>query len=189
MVVGRSPLITRLLVWALAIVAIDGVVIVTRDDSHPPASRASQSASSASSTTTTTTSGGATESSAGDATSTTATGGDSPTTNDATTPTTVAASSCARSGEEVVAHLHGDGDTPQSASFCVEGRWQVRWQVDEGSGVAGTVNDDDADKAYAFISMEAGQNSEDFQMGCNHCTLELTPDGSAYDVLVVDVEG
>jgi hypothetical protein len=183
-VVGRSPLITRLLVWALAIVAIDGVVIATRDDSQTQASRA---ATAVSTTTATTATGAGDASSAGDATSTTATDGDSTTATTDGSVTTVSTDS-STGGEKVVAELSGDGDTSTSKSFHVDGRWQLRWRVEPGGGVAAPVQDDDNHNAFAYVGMQPGQSSVEFPTGCS-CTLELTPDGSAYDVLVVDVEG
>jgi hypothetical protein len=36
--------------------------------------------------------------------------------------------------------------------------------------------------------MQAGDDSAGFDAGCD-CTLQLVPDGSAYDVVVVDVDG
>jgi hypothetical protein len=66
----------------------------------------------------------------------------------------------------------------------------VRWRVEDGgSGVTGIVsNDDDPNQSASFVPMSPGEGSSGFVDGCN-CTLQLTPDGSAYDVLVVDVDG
>jgi hypothetical protein len=93
------------------------------------------------------------------------------------------------SGEIVVAHLRGDGETLSSAGFHADGHWQLRWHVDPGNGVAATVdNDDDPNHPVLFAGLTPGDGSTDVGTGCN-CTLHLTPDGSGYDVLVVDVEG
>ena len=90
----------------------------------------------------------------------------------------------------VVAHLQGDGNTPMSASFHVDGHWQLRWHVGQGgNGVAATVdNDDDPNHPVLFAGLTPGEGSKDVSTGCS-CTLHLTPDGSDYDVEVVDVEG
>jgi hypothetical protein len=176
-VVGQPALIARLLVWALAIVAVDGVVIATSDGAHKPATRTAQAVA----TTTTTTSR--------EATTATVVAAESTTSVSATTPTTVTTTSRTGSGEVVVAHLQGDGETSQSAGFHVEGHWQLRWRVDQGgNGVAATVDDDDTGTQKLFAGLTPGEGSSDVPTGCN-CTLHLTPDGSAYDVLVVDVEG
>jgi predicted regulator of Ras-like GTPase activity (Roadblock/LC7/MglB family) len=171
-VVGRPALISRLLVWALLVVAIDGIVIVGGNDDHTPSSRPAQ----ASSTTTTAATG---------ATPTVAGGSDDPAATQATTQTTMITSA----GEVVVAHVQGDGDTPSSVAFHVEGQWQLRWRVDQGgNGVAVTVDDDDSGMPMTFAGLTPGEGTTDVTSGCN-CTLHVTPDGSAYDVVVVDVEG
>jgi hypothetical protein len=167
-VVGRPALITRLLVWALAIVAIDGAVIARGND------REAATPSARGSSTTATTA----------ASSTTA--GETSTLE--TTPTSETTTSITSSGEVVVAHLQGDGNTAASAGFHVEGRWQLRWRVDQGgNGVAATV-EDDTGAPKTFAGLTPGEGTLDISTGCS-CTLHLTPDGSAYNVLVVDVEG
>jgi hypothetical protein len=164
-VVGRSSLIVRLFVWALAVVAIDGVVIARGSDDDKPVTQPAQSAAAE--------------------TSTTAAAGENPTSTLATAPVATASSS----SEVSVAHLHADGDTLSSVGFHVEGRWQLRWRVDQGgNGVAATVDDDDTGEQKLFTGLTPGEGSTEVATGCN-CTLHLTPDGSAYDVLVVDVEG
>jgi hypothetical protein len=89
----------------------------------------------------------------------------------------------------VVAHLQGDAETPNSATFDVVGRWQLRWQVGQGgNGVAATVKDNRGGGQGFFMGLEPGSGSIERDGGCS-CTLELIPDGAGYDVQVVDVEG
>jgi hypothetical protein len=122
-------------------------------------------------------------------TATTIAAGGRPTSTVGTGDPITTTTSIAPSGEVVVAHLQGDADTPSSASFHVDGHWQLRWRVEQGKGVAATVdNDDDPNQSPFFVPMTPGEGSHGFVDGCN-CTLHLTPDGSTYDVLVVDVEG
>jgi hypothetical protein len=103
----------------------------------------------------------------------------------ATTQTKTAVSS----GEVVVANVAGDGDTPATVSFHTSGRWQIRWRVDgAGTGAAITVDDDDRGIQRLFNGLFPGQGSLFVAEGCN-CTLRVTPDGSGYDVTVVDVDG
>ncbi|MEY2451912.1 MAG: hypothetical protein QOD92_1486 [Acidimicrobiaceae bacterium] len=170
-----------LLVWSLAVVAVDGVVIA-RDRDPDPATRSSAPAlstttSATASTTTTTTSAEGSEST----TSTTvSTSTESPTSVEPTSSAT---------GEPVIAHLQGDGDTPSKETiFRVEGRWQLRWHVDQsGNGAAAVVRDDSGGDQGFFLGLD-GDGSIDREDGCS-CTLQVTPDGSAYDVVVVDLEG
>jgi hypothetical protein len=85
--------------------------------------------------------------------------------------------------------VSGDGETPATVSFHANGRWQLRWRVDAaGPGAAITVDDDDRGSQRYFTGLIPGQGSIDFDEGCN-CTLHVTPDGSGYDLMVVDVEG
>lgn len=101
------------------------------------------------------------------------------------TTTTVAPSS---PGETVVAHLQGDGETSNSATFDVVGRWELRWHVDDGGqGVAATFKDNRGGDQGFFLGLVA-DGSINREGGCS-CTMELVPDGSAYDVLVVDLDG
>jgi hypothetical protein len=89
----------------------------------------------------------------------------------------------------VVAHLTGDGETPAAESFHTTGHWLIRWRVDDGGpGVAITVDDDDRGDQRLFSGLMPGRGSLEVEGGCN-CTLHVTPDGSGYDVTVVDVEG
>jgi len=206
-------MITRLLVWALAIVAIDAVVIATNDDSSASASasatRAAQAAVTATSSstvttatttttttttisTTTTTTTTTTAPAAEQTTSTTLASADATTTTVATAPPTTAtgtepgATCVSTPGPGEVAHLNCDGETPSSATFQVTGKWMVRWQVEPGTGVAGNVLYDNGQSF--FVPMKPGEGSSGFVEGCT-CTLELVPDGSAYDVVVLDVDG
>jgi hypothetical protein len=97
--------------------------------------------------------------------------------------------SVALSGEVVVARVTGDGETPATLSFHTTGRWEIRWRVDDaGPGAAITVDDDDRGNQRLFTGLLPGQGTLDVEEGCN-CTLGVTPDGSGYDVTVVDVEG
>jgi hypothetical protein len=202
-------MITRLLVWALAIVAIDVVVIATNDDASASSTRAAQAAATttssstattattttsttATTTTTTTISTTTTAPAAEQATSTTLAPADATATTVATAPPTTAPGtdpgatcvSTPAAGE--VAHLHCDGETASSATFQVTGKWIVRWQVEPGTGVAGNVLYDDGQSF--FVPMKSGAGESGFVGGCT-CTLQLVPDGSAYDVVVVDVDG
>jgi hypothetical protein len=167
-------------VWSLAVVAVDGVVIA-RDRDPDPAPRSSAPAlsttTSATVSTTTTTSAEGSESTTSTTVSTST-----------ESPTSVAPTSSA-TGEPVVAHLQGDGDTrSEETTFRVEGRWQLRWHVDQsGNGAAADVRDDSGGDQTFFLGLE-GDGSIDREDGCT-CTLQVTPDGSAYDVVVVDLEG
>ena len=183
MVVGRPALIARLLVWAVAVVVIDAAVIATADAGDKSPTRTAPTTSTTTTVTTNTLPGEASAS-----TESTASGA-SETSTPAPTQTTSSTIITDSGGEIVVAHLHEDGDTSSSVAFHVEGRWQMRWRVDQGgNGVAATVDDDDTGKPKTFAGFTPGEGSTDVPTGCN-CTLHLTPDGSAYDVLVVDVEG
>jgi len=184
---------TWLLIWAVSVIVVDAAVIVRHDDRHASASRStsSQSTSSGSSTstgasgsaddTTTTTSAPATSSTGGDGGATT------------TSPPSVETTP---NGDVVVAHLQGDGETLNSVGFHVDGHWQLRWHVDPGNGVAATVDNDDVPAndphhSVLFAGLKSQDSSPaegtiDLGVTCN-CTLHLTPDGSSYDVLVVDV--
>ena len=171
------------LVWSLAVVAIDGVVIARdREPDHATSSSApvlTTTTSAAASTTTTTMT-----TSAEGPTSTTAT-----TVSTSTESPTPVGPTTSAAGDTVVAHLQGDGDTPsQETPFHVEGRWQLRWHVDEsGNGAAAVVHDVNGGEQGFFLGLQA-DGSIDREDGCN-CTLQVTPDGSAYDVVVVDLEG
>ena len=188
MVVGRSPLIARLLVWAVAVVVIDVAVIATGNDHGPAASRAQADA-------TTTTTVATTSTTAPSESTTTILADGQPTTTVETTTTTTTTPATADttppastpSSEVVVAHLQGN-DNPSTASFRVEGRWEVRWHVVDGEGVAATIENDDQPGNPFFAPITPGDGSGDFPEGCN-CTLHLEPEGSSYDVVVVDVAG
>lgn len=191
-------MITRLLVWALAIVAIDGVVIVTKDGSDAPSAQTAQATSTTTtastggtSTTTTSTATGPTPTTTAteQPTSTTVAGGDGPTTTVDTAPTTVGGTSPSSPcvvppGPGEVAHVHCDGETASTVTFHVNGGWRLRWTVDPGIGVAATVTNNATQESY-FVPMNPPSGESGFVDGCD-CTLQLVPDGSAYDVVVVD---
>ncbi len=189
--------VTWLLAWAIAVVAVDAVVIVRHDEHHASAARSRDAGSSsatarlpgASDGATTVEPTSASEGATSDTTSDSAPGV-GPT---ASTTTTPSPPETTPTGDVVVAHLQGDGETLNSAGFHVDGHWQLRWRVDPGGGVAATVDNDDlpADDPHhsvLFAGLTPGEGSTDVGTTCN-CTLHLTPDGSGYDVLVVDVLG
>jgi hypothetical protein len=163
--------IALLLVWAVVVAGVDAVVIVRRDADPKPVSRpAPQSTPTRAS-----------------ATSPPTTISDEVATTHqslATDPTTPASS-----GEAVVAQTTGDGNTPSVISFRTNGRWELRWRVDDGGpGVAVTVDDDETGSQRLFSGLVPGDGSLAVEDGCR-CTLHVTPDGSSYDVTVVDVAG
>jgi len=175
---------TWLLIWAVSVVVVDAAVIVRHDDRHASASRSTSSRSTASGSSTSTGASGSTDdSTTTSAPATSSTGGD----GGVTTTTSPPSVETTPNGDVVVAHLQGDGETLNSVGFHVDGHWQLRWHVDPGNGVAATVdNDDDPNHPLLFAGLTPGDGSTDVGTGCN-CTLHLTPDGSSYDVLVVDV--
>ena len=205
MVVGRRLPLTLvkpaawLLVWALTLVAIDGAVIFSRGDGHSSTSPAARGTTTSTTAIVGSSSDAGSETSlpgstatTGDATTTTLGSSESPTSVSQTTAVTNptgATTSTTPEGEVVVAHEQGDGDTNAEAHFHVDGHWQLRWQVGAGKGVAATVgNDDDPNAPPFFVPMRPPEGTSDFTTGCN-CSLHLVPDGSSYDVLVVDVSG
>jgi cytoskeletal protein RodZ len=182
---GPSLSRTRVLLGiALVIVAIDGVVIAARFGDDAPGGAAREVAPTttpsgpsglapASSTTTTSTS-----------TAPNATTG--PSSTGAATTTTAAT---APAGERVVVELTGDGDTNASAPFTVTGRWELRWTVsDGGAGVALTIDDRATNTERDFEGLTPGSDRKAFDGGCD-CTITLVPDGTSYDVAIVDVVG
>jgi hypothetical protein len=168
------------------VIAIDGAVIARGDDHGKPVTQPAGGTSSSS------ISSGPDATAATGSTTTTAESGSASSTSSAATTdiTSSTVATNATTGDVVVAHLQGDGTTPSNASFHVDGHWQLRWRVGQGgNGVAATVdNDDDPNRPELFAGLTPGEGTTDVQTGCN-CTLHLTPDGSDYDVEVVDVEG
>ncbi|MEY2403313.1 MAG: hypothetical protein QOD38_864 [Acidimicrobiaceae bacterium] len=176
--------VTGLLVWSLMLIAIDGALIARDHDAgHQPVAQPRTSSTIAVPSTATS---AVAPTDAGESAATTSDPAASIPTTTEDAPTADAPTSTASSAETVVAHLQGDGDTPSSAPFHVEGRWELRWRVDQGGGVAASIDDDHGQRL--FMGLKPGEGSTIVTTGCN-CTLRLTPDGSAYDVVVVDVEG
>jgi hypothetical protein len=89
----------------------------------------------------------------------------------------------------IVLDLTGDEDTNASGPFVVAGRWELRWTVNDGGpGVAVTIEDHGGGRNGGFEALPPGTGAKAFDGGCN-CTISAVPDGTSYDVVVVDLAG
>lgn len=85
-----------------------------------------------------------------------------------------------------VARFSGASDK-QTASFVVDGQWDLAWAITGGAGVGIEVKTE-AGGRVGYYSTDPGEDRTIIRGGCT-CYLDISPFGSSYTIVVTELPG